>query len=50
MTLGGWIIMLLSVGGTTGWAIWCVCRVLSKPKSAGKLHGQMDIHLPDQDR
>lgn len=50
MTLGGWIIMLLSVGGTSGALVWCVIRVLSKPKSTSKLHGQLDIQTPDQRR
>lgn len=28
MTTGGWIIMLVSVGGVTVFFVWCVWRVL----------------------
>jgi len=31
MTTGGWIVMLLSVGGTTGFFVWCIRRVLGTP-------------------
>ena len=29
MTIGGWINMLLSVGGVTTLFIWCLYRILS---------------------
>lgn len=50
MNLWGWIIMLLSVGGTTFSIIWCIIRVLSKPGETEKIHGQIDIHTPDRDQ
>lgn len=50
MTLWGWIIMLLSVGGTTSQLLWCVVRVLSKPGETEKIHGQIDIRTSDRDR
>jgi hypothetical protein len=51
MTLGGWIVMLLSVGGVTGLTAWCVYKVLTTPGSTEHLHRQVDIETPDmQDR
>ena len=50
MSLGGWMIMILSVGGTTGALLWCIVRVLKIPKSTEKLHGQIELHTPDQDQ
>jgi hypothetical protein len=47
MTLGGWIIMLLSVGGVAGLFGWCVYKVLSTPGSTEHLHSQADIEPPD---
>jgi hypothetical protein len=32
MTTGGWIIMLISLGGVWGLAIWCYKTVLSAPQ------------------
>lgn len=45
MTPGGAIIMLLSVGGTTGFFAWCVWRVLSPPDKTRKMHGVLDTEL-----
>ena len=45
MTLGGWIIMLLSVGGTTGFFFWCIGRVLGPPDRTGKVRGVLDTEL-----
>lgn len=50
MTLGGWIVMTLSVGGATALLAWCLYTVLSTPGSERHLHGQVDIHTPDMDR
>lgn len=49
MTHGGWIVMILSVGGMTGLLSWCVYKVLSTPGSTEHLHSQADIHTPDID-
>jgi len=49
MTIGGWLIMLLSVGGTTGLLAWCVYRVLCAPEATKKLHSQSDIDTHDTD-
>lgn len=47
MTFSGWLIMLLSVGGTTGLLVWCIHRVLSAPEASEKLHSQSDIDTRD---
>lgn len=45
MTLGGLIIMILSVGGTTGFFAWCIWRILRSPDETKKLHGVLDTEL-----
>lgn len=45
MTTGGLIIMLLSVGGTTGFFAWCIWRVLRPPDVTHKMHGVLDTEL-----
>lgn len=47
MTLGGWIAMLLSVGGVTLLLGWCIYKVLATPESTRHLHSQVDITTPD---
>lgn len=47
MSLGGWIVMLLSVGGMTGLLCWCIYKVITIPGSAERLHSQADIETPD---
>ncbi|NMC21025.1 MAG: hypothetical protein GYA33_11480 [Thermogutta sp.] len=49
MTPGGWIVMILSVGGATALLAWCLYKVLSTPGSEQHLHGQVDMHTPDMD-
>jgi len=47
MTLGGWIIMTLSVGGVTALLAWCIYKVISTPGATEHLHAQTDIETPD---
>ena len=47
MTLGGWIIMTLSVGGTTSLLGWCIWKVVTTPGSTKHLHSQADNPTPD---
>jgi hypothetical protein len=47
MTIGGWIAMILSVGGVTGLLAWCIYKVITIPGSAERLHSQADIETPD---
>ena len=49
MTLSGWIIMLLAVGGTTGFFFWCIYRVLRSPGKTDKMHGVLDTELEIED-
>ncbi len=46
MTLGGWIIMLISVGSVTTLFTWCIYKVLSTPEEKEKIHG-FEIEPPD---
>ncbi len=45
MTLSGWIICFLSVGGTSGFFAWCVWRVLHPPGRTDKMHGVLDTEM-----
>jgi hypothetical protein len=45
MTLGGLVIMILSVGGTTAFFAWCIRRILRQPDQTRKLHGVLDTEL-----
>ncbi len=47
MTLGGWVVMILSVGGVTSLLLWCIYKVLTTPESVEHLHSQADIETPD---
>lgn len=47
MTLGGWIIMTLSVGFVTALLAWSLWKVLTTPGSTEHLHSQVDIQTPD---
>ncbi len=49
MITGGWIIMILAVGGMTGLLAWCVYKVVSTPGSSEHIHAQSDIDPHDQD-
>lgn len=39
MTLGGWLVMLTSVGAVTTLFAWCLWKVLTTPGETEKLHG-----------
>lgn len=47
MTLGGTIIMLLSIGSVTGLFSWCIWKVLSTEGEEEKVHG-FEIDTPDK--
>jgi hypothetical protein len=47
MTAGGWIMMLLAIGGMTGLLVWCVWKVVSTPGSTEHLHSPVDIDPHD---
>jgi hypothetical protein len=48
MNLWGLLILVVSVGGTTGWLAWCIYKVFATPEETEHLHG-FDTHTPDQD-
>lgn len=50
MTLGGWLLMIIAVGGITGFLTWCVYRIVATPGATEHVHSQADIELPDVDR
>ena len=39
MTIGGWIIMLLSVSSVTTLMIWCIYKVLTTPGEKEDIRG-----------
>lgn len=43
MSLYGWIVLTLSVGGTTGSLIWCFARVIRNLKKTDRLHATTDL-------
>ena len=47
MSMGGWIIMCLSVGGVTALFAWCIAKVMTTPGEADRVHG-FDIETPDE--
>lgn len=47
MTLGGWIVMSLSVGTVTALFAWCVWMVLRQPERAERIHG-FEMETPDE--
>lgn len=47
MNIGGWIIMIVSVGATTGLLVWCLVKVMKEPEAEERLHGQLDVDTGD---
>lgn len=48
MTLGGWLVMIISVGTVTGLFVWCIYKVMTEDKVENHhIHG-LDIDTPDQ--
>ncbi|MCC5829325.1 MAG: hypothetical protein JJU36_07740 [Phycisphaeraceae bacterium] len=50
MTMLGWLVMLVSVGGVTVFLLWCVIKVLSNRDTASHIHSTADIEPTDLDR
>ena len=48
MTLAGWFMMALGVGGMTGLLGWCIYKVLATPGSSEHLHTQPHIDTHDR--
>ena len=49
MTVGGWTIMLLSVGSVTGLFVWCIFKVLTTPGETERMHG-VEFETPDESK
>ncbi len=49
MTIAGWIVMIVAIGGMTGLLLWCVYKVLSTPGSEEHLHSPLDIDTKDKE-
>lgn len=47
MTIGGWIILVLSVGTVISLFCWCLHKVLTTPVEAEHMHG-FEIQTPDE--
>lgn len=47
MTLGGWITLILAIGGVTLWMIWCFVRVFST-RDVSHLAAETTIDPPDE--
>ena len=48
MTLGGWLVMIVSVGTVNSLFIWCIYKVMTEDKVEDHhIHG-LDIDTPDQ--
>jgi hypothetical protein len=45
LSWAGWVVMIVSVGGTTFFFGWCLWRVLAKPEQTGRMHGVLDTEL-----
>jgi hypothetical protein len=48
MTLGGWIVMVASVGAVVSLFLWCVYKVLTTPEDADRMHG-FEGDFPDRE-
>jgi len=47
MTIGGWLMLILSVGTVTALFAWCMYKVLTTPGEADHVHG-FEIETPDE--
>ena len=50
MSFDGWIVMLLSVGGTTFFFFWCIRRVIGPPDRTDKVRGVLDTELEIEEK
>ncbi len=47
LTLGGWVVMVFSVGFVTGLLGWCIWRVM-RESTPEKVHSQIDVEPIDK--
>jgi hypothetical protein len=49
MNTGGWLMLILGVGGMTTLLGWCIHTVVTRPQSQEHLHSLRDIDPGDAD-
>lgn len=49
MTLGGWIIMIVAVGGVVAFFTWCMYKVITTRASTEHIHSPADIDPHDRE-
>ncbi len=47
MNAGGWLVMVLAVGGMSALLGWCIHRVVTRPETKDHLHAPLDIDTGD---
>ena len=50
MSLYGWVLLVVCVGGTTGFLVWCLARVLRNQGNKDRLRATTDLDPRDTDR
>ena len=50
MSLYGWVLLAVCVGGTTGFLVWCLARVLRNQGQQDRLRSTADLDPRDTDR
>lgn len=50
MTFGGIIVLIISIGGTSGFFFWCIYHVLTTPHKTEEMHGVLDTELSIEER
>ncbi len=48
MTLGGWLLLVLSCGSVTALVAWCFWRVLTLPAPSEEVHAPLDIETRER--
>jgi hypothetical protein len=48
MTIGGWMILIVSVGSVTSLFSWCLYKVLTIPGETEHVHG-FEFKTPDEE-
>ncbi len=49
MTTDGWMVMALSVGGTTSLFVWCIVKVLATPQASEHLAAPVEADPGDRE-
>jgi len=49
MNTGGWIIMIVAVGGVVSFFAWCMFKVITTRESTEHIHSPADIDTRDHE-